>query len=247
MWSVLNQLYKPQSSNDFLKSLYNLPVKRLIEKMIAKVLLTFALAVLTANGQSVPSSPGQSLVCIGLLCMHVYMLLIISLQPIRPRRNCADPNLTARYVTFFDAGRTTHTVDQRWLFVNNDVPASAAEWAFQGDNFCAWASPQNFTSPLYLFFNPSTTDYQFILSADGSIPAPSGLQSQGIRAYVYPTQQPRCGSVPLYELSKPSVGDHWYTIVQRERASMLAAGTGWVDNGIIAHVLPLKSTFHASL
>ncbi|KAH9475595.1 hypothetical protein JR316_0012712 [Psilocybe cubensis] len=148
-------------------------------------------------------------------------------SPSSNKDKCADPKLTARYVTMWDAGRTTHNVDQRWLFVNNDVPASAAEWTFQGDNFCAWATPQNSTVP-------------YVLSADGSVPAPSGLANNGIRAYMYAKERKECGTVPLYELSKPSVGDHWYTIFERERDAMLAVGSGWVDEGIFAHVLPLK-------
>ncbi|KDR67380.1 hypothetical protein GALMADRAFT_79871, partial [Galerina marginata CBS 339.88] len=109
----------------------------------------------------------------------------------------------------------------------------------QGDNFCAWATAQNSTSPLFLFFNPSTTDYQFILSTNGTAPTPSGLLAQGARAHVYATQI--CGSVPLYTLSKASVGDHWYTIFPNERASLISSG--WTDGGIIAYVLPLNSMF----
>ncbi|KAH9475606.1 hypothetical protein JR316_0012723 [Psilocybe cubensis] len=187
---------------------------------ILKSGLTLVLCFLSFGAEAASTAPGTS--------------------PSAPKSKCADPKLTARYVTFWDAGRTTHVVDQRWQFVNNVVPANAGEWTFQGDNFCAWPSAEDSTVPVYLFINPSTLDYQYVLSTDGSVPAPSGLANNGIRAYMYAKEKKDCGTVPLYELSNPNVGDHWYTIFERERDSLLALGSGWVDEGIFAHVLPLK-------
>uniref|UniRef100_A0A8H7XVD2 DUF5648 domain-containing protein n=1 Tax=Psilocybe cubensis TaxID=181762 RepID=A0A8H7XVD2_PSICU len=93
---------------------------------------------------------------------------------------------------------------------------------------------------MYLFFNRPTTDYQFLLSSNGSVPVSSGLENEGITSYVYANERPECGTVPLYALSAPSVGDHVYTIFEDEKDLLLAGGPGWVDEGIIAHVLPLK-------
>ncbi|PPQ90072.1 hypothetical protein CVT25_011971 [Psilocybe cyanescens] len=194
--------------------------------MIANILLTCLLSLSLSHistfgvnaEKAIPSTSGQYL-------------------PPSSDPNCADPSLTARYITYFNTAVTAHTVDQRFYFINNDGAGAGAQWVLQGDNFCAWGTAQNFTSPLYLFYNPSTNDYHFILSADGTVPKPSGLQAQGIRAHVYATQV--CGSVPLYTLSKPSVGDHWYTIFQGERETLISFG--WVDGGILAYVLPLES------
>lgn len=162
----------------------------------------------------------------------------ISFIKARAANTCADPTIVTTFVQAFDAGRTTHLLGPRWVFVNADKPTTGAgEWVIQGAIFRAWQAQQDFTVPMYTFFNPTTTDYVSVISTDGNPPpVPSGFtQPQGIRAYVYPTQV--CGSVPLFALFQQSAGDHWYTTDTDERSSLISLG--WSDAGTLAYVLPL--------
>ncbi|KAF8887880.1 hypothetical protein CPB84DRAFT_1684533, partial [Gymnopilus junonius] len=63
--------------------------------------------------------------------------------------------------------------------------------------------------PLYVLFNPSTADFIYIVSSDGTVPTAAGFGSPLIAGYVYDSQV--CGSVPLFSLFQDVAGDHWYT------------------------------------
>ena len=86
-------------------------------------------------------------------------------------------------------------------------------------------------------YNPTTIDYSYVISTDGTTPSVAGLQALGPVAYVYATQV--CGSIPLFALAQGTEGDHWYTTVETERDGFVSLG--WVDEGIVAFVLPVNS------
>lgn len=111
-----------------------------------------------------------------------------------------------------------------------------ADYAFQADIFRAWNTPQPFTFPLHRLFNPTLSDYIFVLSTDGTVSVVAGYQENFIPAYIYSTQT--CDSIPLYAAALASATDHYYTTVQSERDDIVDRW-GWTDAGIIGYVLPL--------
>lgn len=46
-------------------------------------------------------------------------------------------------------------------------------------------------------------------------------------------------SVPLLSAVSASATDHYYTTDPDEHAELLSCGCGWVDDGMVAHVLPM--------
>lgn len=142
-------------------------------------------------------------------------------------------------MTYFEAFGPVyqaHGINTRARFVNSDA-RGGGPWLLNVAAFHAWTSPgQPNTVPFYVFYNPTTKDFVYLISTDGNPPtAPSGFGAGTIVAYVYSTLI--CGSFPLYAASLPSVGDHWYTTDLVEHNTLLKV-YGWIDAGITAYVLP---------
>ncbi|PPQ81583.1 hypothetical protein CVT25_013422 [Psilocybe cyanescens] len=153
----------------------------------------------------------------------------------RSAETCADPSLTVVWSEAYSAADTAHVVSPRWLLTSQR--SGGADWELQGDMFLAWQTPQEFTTPFYRLFNPTTTDWITAISTNGAAPVVQGFGDATIIGYAYSTQV--CGSVPLLGASLASKGDHYYTTSTNDHASLLA--NGWVDAGIAAFVLPLSS------
>lgn len=126
-------------------------------------------------------------------------------------------------------------MQRTFVFVHEDT--IGADWQVQEDMFLAWGNPQEFTVPLYAFFDATTLDYVYIASGTGTPSAPDGFSLVGPVAYVYDTQV--CGSVPLFVVFEDVAGDHWLTTSASERDELISLG--WIDSGIVAYVLPLPT------
>ncbi|KAJ7788626.1 hypothetical protein B0H14DRAFT_3892320 [Mycena olivaceomarginata] len=72
-----------------------------------------------------------------------------------------------------------------------------------------------------------TPEFSLSLSTGGYI-------DEGISAYIYPSQI--CGSVPFYRVYNSAATEHFYTINETERDSLLGS-SGWADEGIAGYVL----------
>ncbi|KAF8968604.1 hypothetical protein BDZ97DRAFT_1799249 [Flammula alnicola] len=154
----------------------------------------------------------------------------------RSANACADPSIAVTYIQAFSQTIKAHTLDDRIQFVNADTVQG--DWAFQGEAFLAWTTPQDFTIPLYRFLTQTNQDYLFTISTDSNPPTVPGFNFDAIVGYVYSSQV--CGSVPLLGAWNQKFGDHYYTTDADDHSALLAVG-GWVDAGITAYVLPSSS------
>jgi hypothetical protein len=59
-----------------------------------------------------------------------------------------------------------------------------------------------------------------------------GLQDQGIVGYIATSQQP--GTMKMYRLYNPGLGQHFYTVSEAERQQTIQAG--FKDEGVIGYV-----------
>ncbi|PPQ72094.1 hypothetical protein CVT26_006872 [Gymnopilus dilepis] len=174
-----------------------------------------------------------------LLTFWLASLLASALSGPTPKRRdantCADPTLAEVWLQAYSPSQKAHAIDEAADFAT--AVDNGADWQIQKAEFIAWKTPQEFTVPLYVLNNPTTQDFIYIMSTDGTVPQASGFNTQGIVGYVYPTQT--CGSVPLFALFQDTFGDHWHTTSVPERESFIR--TGWIDSGTVAFVLPLPS------
>ncbi|KAF8873669.1 hypothetical protein CPB84DRAFT_1798215, partial [Gymnopilus junonius] len=158
--------------------------------------------------------------------------------PTPKRRNantCADPSLAEIFTQAYSPSQKAHAVDVIEDFATADD--NGVDWQIQKETFIAWKTEQEFTVPLYVLNNPTTQDFIYIMSTDGTVPTASGFVVGGIVGHVYSTQI--CGSVPLFILFQDVFGDHWHTTSAVERDGFVRSG--WIDSGIAAYVLPLSS------
>ncbi|PPQ76491.1 hypothetical protein CVT26_012356 [Gymnopilus dilepis] len=156
---------------------------------------------------------------------------------VRSANTCADPTKTELYFEGYSPSSTAHVLQRLFAFVSTDT-VTHGDWQVQGQVvFQAWSMPQEFTVPLWAMYNPTTIDYSYVIATDGTTPSVAGLQALGPVAYVYATQV--CGSIPLFALAQGTEGDHWYTTVETERDGFVSLG--WVNEGIVAFVLPVNS------
>ncbi|KAF8968623.1 hypothetical protein BDZ97DRAFT_1799323 [Flammula alnicola] len=151
----------------------------------------------------------------------------------RSANACADSSIAVTYIQAFSQTIKAHTLDTRILFVNADTIQD--DWAFQGEAFLAWTTPQQFTVPFYRFFTQTNQDYLFTISTDNNPPTVPGFNFDAIVGYVYSSQV--CGSIPLLGAWNQQFGDHYYTTDAVDHSALLAL-SGWVDAGIAAYVLP---------
>ncbi|KAF9481325.1 hypothetical protein BDN70DRAFT_919913 [Pholiota conissans] len=154
----------------------------------------------------------------------------------RAADTCADPSLVIPFVQAFNPGQAAYRTLSVSTYTASITFASNSGWVYQGEEFLAWPTPQDFTSPFYNLFNPTTTDHMIVLSTDGSVPsAPGYEQLDGIVGYAYATQV--CSSVPLLE-AVYSGGSHYYTTDPIVHSQLLLQ-PGWTNGAIKAYVLPL--------
>ena len=139
------------------------------------------------------------------------------------------------YKAGFSPSQRAHIVQRASVFINENT--IGADWQVQEDAFLAWGTPQQFTIPLYAYFNPTTFDYVYIASGNGAPPSPAGFSLVGPVAYVYGSQE--CGSVPLFVVFQDVAGDHFLTTSTAQRDELIALG--WIDSGVVAFVLPLAT------
>ncbi|KAF9481912.1 hypothetical protein BDN70DRAFT_802536, partial [Pholiota conissans] len=114
---------------------------------------------------------------------------------------------------------------------------------YQGEAFLALSTQQNFTTPFYALFNPTTTDHITLMSADGSVPSMAGFTNQGNIGYAY--DSPVCGSVQLLGAFKQVAGSHYYTTDPVVHSDLISRGT-WINSDSGAFVLPLPFVWYVS-
>ena len=158
----------------------------------------------------------------------------------REANTCADSSIADLVVQSYSPSGVAHILD----FVGGIVATNTqfgTDWQIQSQSFRAWSTAQPFTSPLFRMVANTGVDYRYTVGEDINTPPvpPAGWTLDTIDgvafAYVYATQA--CGSVPLMGVSFPAAEDHWYTTNVRERDDFVSAG--WVDEGVVAFVLPL--------
>ncbi|KAH9479864.1 Ultraviolet-B receptor UVR8 [Psilocybe cubensis] len=150
----------------------------------------------------------------------------------RSAQTCGDPSVASTFYKGFNYIANVHTFNTQAQFVNAQVLGTG--WQSTIPSFRAWTSAgQLGTAPL--FYDPTVNDVVFSLTSS---------PGWAIVGYVYPTQI--CSSVPLYAAARTSPSGHWYTTIEREHNELIALG--WVDQGIVAYVLPIQdSSVHNGL
>lgn len=119
-----------------------------------------------------------------------------------------------------------HTFNTQAQFVNS--LALGTGWQSTIPSFRGWISAGQ-TGTVPLFYDPTVNDVVFTLSASAG---------SAIVGYVYPSQI--CNSVPLYASARVSPSGHWYTTILREHNELI--DLGWVDQGVVAYVLPIQDS-----
>ncbi|KAG6917753.1 hypothetical protein DXG01_001291 [Tephrocybe rancida] len=152
----------------------------------------------------------------------------------RAADTCADPSLTVVYVEAYSHASSLHLLQRRAYYIAQNTAANTA-WEIQEEAFRAWKDPQNFTFPLYQLYDAPAGDWVPVLSTTGSAPVVAGYSTE-ILGYAYST--PVCGSMPLVALAQTTIGDRYFTTDPDER-DMLVTSFGWVNQGIVAYVLPV--------
>ncbi|KDR66593.1 hypothetical protein GALMADRAFT_1359788, partial [Galerina marginata CBS 339.88] len=155
----------------------------------------------------------------------------------RAANTCGDPSLVSTFYGGFSIFNKAHAFNSRASWVSQDG-GDGGDWQFEGPLFRAWKTPgQPSTFPLYVLSDSATTKFTFLLSTTGSPPTAIGFTAGAIIAYAYSTQI--CGSVPLFAVAKSPTGDHWWTTDTTERDEFINLN-GWIDQGVVAYVLPLE-------
>jgi len=152
----------------------------------------------------------------------------------RAADTCADPSLTVVYVEAYSHADSLHLLQRRAYYIAQNTAANT-DWEIQEEAFRAWKDPQNFTFPLYQLYDASSADWVPQLSTTGSAPVVAGYTTQ-ILGYAYSTAI--CGSMPLVALAQMTVGDRYFT-TNTDEIDMLVTNFGWVNQGIVAYVLPV--------
>ncbi|PPQ91627.1 hypothetical protein CVT25_012810 [Psilocybe cyanescens] len=127
---------------------------------------------------------------------------------------------TAPQTEGYSPADTAHVVAPWWLLTSER--SGGADWELQGNMFLAWQTPQDFTTPFYWLFNPTTTDWITVTSTNGTAPVVQGFGDATIIGYAYSTQV--CGSVPLLGASLASKGNQYYTTSTNNHTSLLENG-----------------------
>lgn len=90
--------------------------------------------------------------------------------------------------------------------------------------------------PVYRFYFDAWQVHMYRTTPD--LPG-AGWQSEGIAFYLSPVQLPY--TVPLYEVYKPSIGDHFYTVDYAGRNYCIAS-LGYEDHGVLGYVMAKDRT-----
>ncbi|KAF9007161.1 hypothetical protein BDQ17DRAFT_1324394 [Cyathus striatus] len=168
-------------------------------------------------------NPKNSLIIIVLFALTHWDVFANSLPTLTQK----NPNTAVNIQEWYSPGDKAHFIDSRYAFISSNFGGS--DFQFQGDIFRAWQTQETGTVPLFSLFNPTNTDWMFLIpSSNGALPSAPGIPFR------------ICGSVPLFSVFSTSIGDHWYTLDTNERDHLTQNGFG-IDAGIVGFVLPLNT------
>lgn len=164
----------------------------------------------------------------------------------RNAETCGDANNAVLWVKYWLPPAKSHLVWDSAHFTKSALNVGGiADYTYVGDAFYAFQTQETGTVPLWFFSKLQGDDFMIATgNADGSTPSPpAGFAVSFVLGYAYPSQI--CDSVPLFVVYDSTTTDHYFTIDPREKQGFLAVG--YVDQGIVAYVLPLddgKSCFN---